>query len=64
MNFLMEKKGVWFLSIKTDLIACWSKLTHAVRCLGEEQPEEVLDWLDEVVMIFEFLDFPENTKVK
>lgn len=37
---------------------------HAVRCLGEEQPEEVLDWLDEVVMIFEFLDFPENMKVK
>lgn len=31
---------------------------------GEEQPEEVLDWLDEVERVFEYLDLPDNKKVK
>lgn len=30
---------------------------------GEEQPEEVLDWLDEVERVFEYLDLPDNKKV-
>jgi len=31
---------------------------------GEEQPEEVLDWVNSVERIFEYLNIPENKKVK
>ena len=31
---------------------------------GEEQPKEVLDWLNEAEKVFEFLNLPKNKKVK
>ena len=32
--------------------------------IGDMQPEEVLGWLNEVERVFEFLNLPENKKVK
>ena len=37
---------------------------HIPYFTGKMQPEEVLGWLNEVERVFEFLNLPENKKVK